>query len=130
MGYKFSVERTKTRLYRANDDSRIAGVCGGIADYLGISSTYVRLGWIAALLLFNAIPFFTYILLWMFLPRQPRDLYLSEAERTAWAHIRREPRGSVQSLRTHFDRLEKRLQQAEAHVTSAEFKMDQELRRS
>lgn len=33
------------RLYRS-DNRRIAGVCGGIAEYFGIDATLVRLGWI------------------------------------------------------------------------------------
>ncbi|NLA04861.1 MAG: PspC domain-containing protein [Firmicutes bacterium] len=31
------------RLYRSRSDTMIAGVCGGLAEYLGIDSTVVRL---------------------------------------------------------------------------------------
>ena len=34
------------RLYKSNTDYKIAGVCGGIAEYFDIDSTLVRLGWI------------------------------------------------------------------------------------
>ncbi|MCR5753503.1 MAG: PspC domain-containing protein [Acetatifactor sp.] len=34
------------KLYRSNTDYKIAGVCGGIAEYFGFDSTIVRLGWI------------------------------------------------------------------------------------
>ena len=33
------------RLTKSND-RKLCGVCGGIADYLGIDLTIVRLGWI------------------------------------------------------------------------------------
>lgn len=33
----------KKKLYRSNDDKKIAGVCGGIAEYLNVDSTIVRL---------------------------------------------------------------------------------------
>ena len=33
------------RLYRSRKDRQIAGVCGGIADYLAIDPTLVRLFW-------------------------------------------------------------------------------------
>jgi phage shock protein C len=34
------------RLYRHSADGRLAGVCAGIADYLDVDVTVVRLGWI------------------------------------------------------------------------------------
>jgi len=41
----------KKKLYKSIDDKRVAGVCGGIAEYLDIDSTIVRL--IALLLVFG-----------------------------------------------------------------------------
>ena len=32
------------KLYKSNTDKKIAGVCGGIAEYFNIDSTLVRLG--------------------------------------------------------------------------------------
>jgi phage shock protein C len=37
---------TKKRLYRNTDDRKIAGVCSGIADYLDVDPTVIRLIWI------------------------------------------------------------------------------------
>lgn len=36
----------KKRLYRLNKEKKLAGVCGGIAEYFDIDPTLVRLGWI------------------------------------------------------------------------------------
>ncbi|MGH9468899.1 MAG: PspC domain-containing protein [Terriglobia bacterium] len=36
---------------RSVDDKKIAGVCGGFAEYLSIDSTLVRLGWVMLALL-------------------------------------------------------------------------------
>ena len=36
-------ERNHARLYRSSDDVVIAGVCAGVADYLGLPSGQVRL---------------------------------------------------------------------------------------
>lgn len=36
----------KKRLYRSNKEKKLAGVCGGIAEYFDIDPTLVRLGWI------------------------------------------------------------------------------------
>ena len=34
------------KLYRSRTDVKISGVCGGIAEYLGIDSTIVRVLWV------------------------------------------------------------------------------------
>lgn len=34
------------RIYRSRSDCKIAGVCGGIANYLNIDPTLVRLLWV------------------------------------------------------------------------------------
>jgi len=36
------------KLYRSRRDKKIAGVCGGVAEYFNIDSTLVRLLWIVA----------------------------------------------------------------------------------
>lgn len=33
------------KLYKSQTDKKLCGVCGGIAEYLGIDSTIVRLIW-------------------------------------------------------------------------------------
>ena len=38
--------REQKRLFRTRKDRRIAGVCGGIADYFGMDATIVRLAWV------------------------------------------------------------------------------------
>ena len=34
------------RLYKSNENKMVCGVCGGIAEYLDIDPTLVRLGWV------------------------------------------------------------------------------------
>ena len=43
--------KTTGRLHKSASDKKLAGVCGGIAEYLGIDPTIVRLVW--ALLVFG-----------------------------------------------------------------------------
>ena len=43
--------RQSRRLMRSVVDSKIAGVCGGIAEYLEIDSTLVRLIWVLLILI-------------------------------------------------------------------------------
>ncbi len=39
------------RLHKSTRDKKLAGVCGGIAEYLGVDPTIIRLAW--ALLIFS-----------------------------------------------------------------------------
>ncbi len=36
----------KKTLYRSKEDVKISGVCGGLAEYVGIDSTIMRLLWV------------------------------------------------------------------------------------
>src|SRR5580765_5734025 len=44
-GYANREARRGGRLMRSATDAKIAGVCGGIAEYLGADATFVRLVW-------------------------------------------------------------------------------------
>jgi phage shock protein C len=56
-----------TRLYRSRTDSVLGGVCGGLACYVGVDPTLVRL--IAVVLaLGDGIGIILYLLLWLVLP--------------------------------------------------------------
>lgn len=38
--------KVNKRLYRSRKDRQLAGVCGGVAGYLGVDPTLVRLLWV------------------------------------------------------------------------------------
>lgn len=58
------------RLTRSMTDKFVAGVCGGIADYLGVDATLIRI--IAVLLLFIGIfpGALAYIVAWVIMPAE------------------------------------------------------------
>ncbi len=63
-------ETPRGRLYRDENDKILGGVCGGLASYLRIDPTIVRL--IFALISFGAgTGILLYILLWVILPSRP-----------------------------------------------------------
>lgn len=61
------------KLYRSKEDRKIAGVCGGLAEYFGIDPTIIRV--IAVLLLLpGGLPgLLPYIILWIVIPSQPNE---------------------------------------------------------
>ena len=59
-------------LYRSRRYNVIAGVCGGIAEWLGWSPTLVRLLYIVGSILSIAFPgIIVYIILWVVMPKAP-----------------------------------------------------------
>ncbi|PWB72981.1 MAG: hypothetical protein C3F15_10420 [Holophagae bacterium] len=56
-------------LYRSRSDRMIAGVCGGLARWLGWSPTVVRVLYVALSVLSAAFPgILIYLLLWIVMP--------------------------------------------------------------
>ena len=58
------------RLYRSKKEKKIAGVCGGIADYLNVDPTIIRLLWIIFTLLSMGAGVIAYILAWIIMPEK------------------------------------------------------------
>jgi len=45
------------RLYRSEKDTKIFGVCGGVAEYFGIDPTVIRIATVVAAAVCGFIPF-------------------------------------------------------------------------
>ena len=58
------------KLYRSDENKMLAGVCGGIAEYFGIDSTLVRLGWVVFSLL-GGSGLLAYLIAAIIMPDQP-----------------------------------------------------------
>jgi len=56
------------KLTRSRKDKKLAGVCGGFADYMDIDSTLVRLIWLM-LALFGGWGLIAYIIAWIIMPQ-------------------------------------------------------------
>ena len=65
----------KKKLYRSTKDKKLAGVCGGFADYLGIDPTLVRIIW-AVISWFAGFGIILYIICALVVPEQPEDEYI------------------------------------------------------
>lgn len=60
------------RLMRSSVDCKIAGVCGGVAEYLGIDSTVVRLVWVLVTIFTGIVPgLLAYLIGWIVMPQAP-----------------------------------------------------------
>lgn len=60
-------------LYRSRRYRILGGVCGGIAEWLGWSPTWVRILFVLISILSAAFPgIVVYIILWVVMPESPR----------------------------------------------------------
>ena len=71
------------RLTRSATDSKIAGVCGGLAEYFDVDATAIRLAWALISVLFGAVigGVVAYLLAWLVIPRKS-DMTISAAAAT------------------------------------------------
>ena len=60
----------QNKIYRSRTNSMIAGVCGGLGEYLGVDPTILRVT--AVLLIFaKGIGLLAYLVGWVIIPRRP-----------------------------------------------------------
>jgi phage shock protein PspC (stress-responsive transcriptional regulator) len=64
-------KRTMKRLYLSETDKKIAGICGGIAEYMDVDPTIVRIVAVVGAILTGVLPFVIgYLIAWMIIPSQ------------------------------------------------------------
>jgi phage shock protein C len=56
------------RLMRSSDDKMVAGVCGGLARYLGVDPTLVRVAAVIALVFAFPAAVIGYVVAWAIMP--------------------------------------------------------------
>jgi len=71
-GTAFSLPASKVnkKLMRSRADKKIAGVCGGFADYFELDVTLVRIIWLM-LVVFGGCGVLGYIIAWIVMPQEP-----------------------------------------------------------
>ena len=68
-----ATDASARRLHRSVSDRKIAGVCGGLAEYFAVDPTLVRLVWAIATIVPGAIVFgiLGYLVAWFIMPESP-----------------------------------------------------------
>jgi phage shock protein C len=69
----YGLERKK-KLFKSRTNRRIAGVCGGIADYLGMDATMVRILFVIFTFIGSGSPILVYLALAVILPKASKSL--------------------------------------------------------
>jgi len=119
---------TRHRLWRDTDRGILAGVCAGIADYLGIEPIVIRLVAVLGLVLFFPPTIAAYVILALVLRPKPPALYASPDEEAFWRGVGTAPADTLHSLKRKFADLEARLGQMESQVVSGDFELHRRFR--
>ena len=70
------------RLYRSRDERMVGGVLGGLAEYLGVDVTWVRIGFVVLAVLTGVGPaIIVYVIAMIIVPEEPKG---SGVEAPAW----------------------------------------------
>jgi phage shock protein C len=128
MSERYTERPSRNRLYRDKDRAILAGVCAGLADWTGVNRIALRLIVLLLAIPFTAVMVVGYLVMWVLVPKRPRNLYRDEREEQFWREVRRAPRDGVGQLNGRFRDLDQRLQRMEAWLTSSEYRIDRELR--
>ena len=86
------------RLYRCRSDRRLAGVAGGMAEYLDLDPTLVRVLWLVSIV-FGGFSILLYIVLAFVMPLEPVGLPSTGPVDPAWPAHWHEPRPGTRRRR-------------------------------
>jgi phage shock protein C len=116
------------RLYRDTEHGILAGVCAGIADYIGARPIVVRLVTVLGLIFFFPPTVVTYVVLAIALQPKPPMLYANRDEEAFWRGVSTAPSDTLQSLKRKFRDLEDRLRHMETQIASGDFELHRKFR--
>ncbi len=119
----------RTTLYRDKHNAKLMGVCSGIADYTGVNTIWVRLGFLA--LLFTVAPILlpAYFIAGILLNKKPPHLYKDVDEQKYWQRVRQSPQRSAREIRARFRDVDRRLADVEHHYVSSNPRLSAEIER-
>ena len=119
---------TRYRLWRDTDRGIIAGVCAGIAAYIGVEPIVIRLVAVLGLVFFFPPTIVAYVILALVLRPKPPALYASPDEEAFWRGVGTAPADTLHSLKRKFADLEARLGYMESQITSGDFELHRKFR--
>lgn len=138
----FDTPRT-TRLYRDRQRGKIAGVCAGLAAYLGIRTWVVRVLAVTGLIYLGPVVLPLYLVGMFLLPEMPREDVAAAPGATSvgagaaaapavereGSRETRSPRRDFRDTQALMSQAELRLRRMEAHVTSDQYELRKQLSR-
>lgn len=147
-----SATNTKQRrLYRDDKNSKVGGVCAGLAKYFGWEVWVIRIIAVTALILASKVTFVAYVVAWIVLDKEPKRSVAEESElgttlreetrverssdgrtievKTKVWEAGKLPHYALADVEREFAAMEQSVRAMETYVTSSEFRVRHEINR-
>lgn len=119
----------RTRFYRDKQHSKLMGVCAGIADYTGVATIWVRLGFLGLLMMSVGWILPVYFLVGLLADKKPPELYVDRQEQQFWQGVRQSPTRTAREVRARFRDIDRRLAEVETFYVSSNPRLSAEIDR-
>ena len=113
-----------SKLYRDPDNRLLGGVCAGIGNFFGVSRHAVRFLVVVSLFMFTLPTIIGYFAALVLLKYKPEDVQVEPEENEFWQSIHRSPADTMGTIRHRFSKMETRMRNLEAYLTSRKYKLD------
>jgi phage shock protein C len=123
----------KKKLYKNTRNKKFLGVCAGVADYLEIDVTIVRIITVLSMLIPGSVVVIAYFIAYFILDDKPKSSYASKTPeyskvKETLDEASNSSRNTFKSCSRKFSAIHERLTRIEAYVTSSKFKLDKEFK--
>ena len=119
----------RTTLYRDKQNSKLLGVCSGIADYTGVNALWVRLGAIALTFMTGGMTIPAYFIAGILLNKKPQHLYVDQEETRYWQRVRQSPKRTAREIRSRMKDIDRRLAEVETFYVTSNPRLNAEIER-
>ena len=119
----------RTTLYRDKQNSKLLGVCSGIADYTGVNALWVRLGALALTFMTGGMTIPAYFIAGILLNKKPQHLYVDQEETRYWQRVRQSPKRTAREIRGKFRDIDRRLAEVETYYVTSNPRLSAEIER-
>lgn len=119
----------RTRFYRDKQNGKLMGICAGIADYTGINSIWVRLGFLGLIPMTGGAILPLYFLLGILADKKPQQLYVDRQEQQFWQGVRQSPTRTARAVKGQLREIDRRLAEVETFYVSSNPRLSAEIER-
>ena len=119
----------RTRFYRDKVNGKLMGICAGIADYTGVNSIWVRLGFLGLVFMTGGTILPIYFLMGLLADKKPQHLYVDHQEQKFWQGVRQSPTRTAREVKARFRDIDRRLAEVETFYVSSNPRLSSEIER-
>jgi phage shock protein C len=119
----------RTRFYKDKQNKKLMGVCAGIADYTGINSIWVRLGFLGLIFVTGGTILPIYFLVGLLADKKPQALYVDRQEQQFWQGVRQSPARTARAVKGQLREIDRRLAEVETFYVSSNPRLSSEIER-